>query len=270
MKMETGHAQSERDAIHSSGINMCSQLCSSFMDPTKGICQCGPREDCVGLCSLLVEPLPPEEYALGSSMPYAAAPVSSSSFDFEQFIQQEEMAPVNKEESMKKTKGRELKSISREQGEEAPQHLPETATEWKRITERKRREDINKGFEKLAQLVLAINPNLVKTRNSNTKKAPTTESLPIGRVELVNGAVTTLAHVYKENEINKVLVSRLTDGSVKDNEGVGMPPDQQLDKFLSGMVESFLPSFDEVREKCNEVSLTNLSRSGSKRLREKK
>jgi predicted chitinase len=98
-------------------------------------------------------------------------------------------------------------------------------TERKRIKEKKRREGMKKGFQELAKLIFLIDPDL-KERATSRKKSmgmrlssSTDESQILDRVDLVNIAVTTLARVYKDNEVHKMLISHLTRKTVKENQG---------------------------------------------------
>lgn len=100
-------------------------------------------------------------------------------------------------------------------------------TERKRNKERKRRSDITQGLDSLAQVIFLVDPGLEVLARKNlhgdpAKKAANSSKL-LGRVELVNAAITTLARVHNDNEIHKALISHLTNR--RSNHGEPESPD---------------------------------------------
>jgi hypothetical protein len=180
------------------------------------------------------------------------------------------MASVEDRKYQKETRDDD-KSESASEGED-----PVSPIERKRIKEKKRREGMKKGFNELAKLIFLIDPDL-KERATSRKKSmgkrlspAADESQLLDRVDLVNIAVMTLARVYKDNEVHKMVISHLTGETVQDNQGEseGTPP-EPLDSTLrlpSVIVSALAP--DGAEDAAPEER--ELSQSEIKRIKEQK
>jgi hypothetical protein len=97
---------------------------------------------------------------------------------------------------------------------------------------------------------------------------PTDESQLIGRVDLVNSAIVTLARLHQDNEVHKMFISHLTSAA-----GYGAPPD--LNTFLRNATMPVLPSnaadnvttSEEADEDSQKLSLSEIKRNREKKRR---
>mmetsp|Transcript_16677 Transcript_16677/g.23504 ORF Transcript_16677/g.23504 Transcript_16677/m.23504 type:complete len:355 (-) Transcript_16677:337-1401(-) len=93
-------------------------------------------------------------------------------------------------------------------------------SERKRHREKKRRSDVNKGFDDLMALLMEIDPAVkaeaeekarrTNGRPANVKVNDLDSSALINRVDLISRAVTALERVHKENEERKLLIADLS------------------------------------------------------------
>eukprot|EP00544_Gedaniella_sp_CCMP2646_P009781 CAMPEP_0202494322 /NCGR_PEP_ID=MMETSP1361-20130828/11103_1 /ASSEMBLY_ACC=CAM_ASM_000849 /TAXON_ID=210615 /ORGANISM="Staurosira complex sp., Strain CCMP2646" /LENGTH=210 /DNA_ID=CAMNT_0049124759 /DNA_START=8 /DNA_END=640 /DNA_ORIENTATION=+ len=126
------------------------------------------------------------------------------------------MAPPPKEA---KSKDNEEKANSMSESiENMPDgpKLAQSRSEKKRSREQQRRNQVNEGLDKLTDLIFIIDPDLkaaAKTRAVNNNKSNVKDNQLLSRVELVDTAVATLTRVHQENEVNKMIVARLTAGN---------------------------------------------------------
>jgi len=94
----------------------------------------------------------------------------------------------------------------------------ESRSEKKRNREKKRRDDLNKGMEKLEELIFIIDPQLKAAAEERASKRPVgirtskEDTQLLSRVELVNNAVAALARIHQENEIRKTILAQLASG----------------------------------------------------------
>jgi hypothetical protein len=246
------------------------------MNLNKGSCNCG-WDDCIGLCSFL-EPV--DDDILDRP---ARVFESIDSFDIDRLrnvdeslnktSQEEEKLdchdPVEKDKKAAKCHNEEP-SAPKSCVAHAPESLQEPPSERKRIKEKKRREGMNKGFQDLAKIIFVINPELKKNalEKSSGMLSTTDESKLLDRVELVKSAVTTLAHLHKDNEAHKMIISHLTKGTVEENnsgnDGMPLLPEPILSSLSSDEPE------DSAASEETKKSSPNLSPSEIKRNREKK
>lgn len=82
-------------------------------------------------------------------------------------------------------------------------------SERKRHREKKRRNDVNKGFDELFSLLLEIDPD-VRTEASE-RAGPSADDSGLSRVDLIAHAIKALRRVHSENEERKLLVARLVE-----------------------------------------------------------
>jgi len=77
--------------------------------------------------------------------------------------------------------------------------------ERKKLLEKKRRDDMNKGFDQLTALIMAIDPLTKAEANEPGRK-----DLFSNRTELVNRTVEVLSRIHRENEEKKTLLDKLS------------------------------------------------------------
>lgn len=88
-------------------------------------------------------------------------------------------------------------------------------SERKRHREKKRRSDVNKGFDDLMTLLLEIDPTVrteaeERSRRGNWKGTYGAEDNLLSRVDLIDRAVEVLRRIHCENEDRKLMISSLT------------------------------------------------------------
>ena len=93
-------------------------------------------------------------------------------------------------------------------------------SERKRFREKKRRSEVNKGFDDLIRLLQEIDPSIGSNRKQNKVE---TESA-LNRVDLINVTVSVLERVHRENERNKRIISErdLRPQNEEGREGQGL------------------------------------------------
>ena len=94
-------------------------------------------------------------------------------------------------------------------------NLPETTnnsdkSERKRKREQKRRTEVSRGLDSLADLVFRIDPSL-KSSNGEVSSSSAGASTVTNRVELINSAVRILSRLHMENEERKVIITDLLE-----------------------------------------------------------
>jgi hypothetical protein len=122
-----------------------------------------------------------------------------------------------------------------------------------------------------SEIIFVIDPDLKKRALKNSAgmlSTPTDESQLIGRVDLVNSAIVTLARLHQDNEVHKMFISHLTSAA-----GYGAPPD--LNTFLRNATMPVLPSnaadnvttSEEADEDSQKLSLSEIKRNREKKRR---
>jgi hypothetical protein len=101
-------------------------------------------------------------------------------------------------------------------------------SERKRHREKKRRSDVNKGFDELMALLLEIEPEVRKEAEEKARRGQWKGSLGahednlLSRVDLIGRTVNVLRRIHNENEQRKQIIEDLTKGmasnSYKPNE----------------------------------------------------
>jgi hypothetical protein len=91
-----------------------------------------------------------------------------------------------------------------------------TRSERKRFREKKRRNDVNSGFQELMTLLLEIDPEIQaeaeeKTRRGNWKGISnfTDDNALLSRVDLITRATQVLKRIHQENEERKLIIQQL-------------------------------------------------------------
>ena len=92
-------------------------------------------------------------------------------------------------------------------------------SERKRHREKKRRNDVNKGFDELMNLLIEIDPETRTEAEDRTRKGQwkgpsgVQEESVLSRVDLISRTVEVLRRVHAENEERKQIISRLMENS---------------------------------------------------------
>jgi len=92
-------------------------------------------------------------------------------------------------------------------------------SERKRHREKKRRNDVNKGFDELMSLLLEIDPDVraeveEKSRRGQFKGVlAASEDNLLSRVDLISRAVDVLRRLHRENEERKLIIAALLEES---------------------------------------------------------
>jgi hypothetical protein len=113
---------------------------------------------------------------------------------------------------------------------EAPSLHDLSRSEKKREREKKRREDVNRGFDHLMSLIFMIDPELKAEAEDRQRKSlgdllkTKPEALLLSRIELINAAIATLQRVHDENEKRKMTIAVLSKGLLYTNSGSAGPP----------------------------------------------
>jgi hypothetical protein len=91
----------------------------------------------------------------------------------------------------------------------------QSRSERKRFREKKRRSDVNKGFEDLMNLLMEIDPEVRAVAEERARRGTWKGSLGgqedsiMSRVDLIGRAVAVLRRIHQENEQRKVLINHL-------------------------------------------------------------
>ena len=101
-------------------------------------------------------------------------------------------------------------------------------SERKRFREKKRRSEVNKGFDDLIRLLQEIDPSI----GSNRKQNKVETEIALNRVDLINVTVSVLERVHRENERNKRIISeqdlRPPDEERREGQGGREPRDKKV------------------------------------------
>lgn len=121
-------------------------------------------------------------------------------------------------------------------------------SERKRHRERKRRSDVNKGFDELMSVLLEIDPDVraeaeekaIKGQWKGIGRDGSSEDNMLSRVELIGRAVEVLRRVHTENEERKQIIATLMRRSAG---GVNLPA-QRMGGSISNEVRAVDTSKD--------------------------
>lgn len=100
-------------------------------------------------------------------------------------------------------------------------------SERKRHREKKRRSDVNKGFDELMTLLLEIDPRVRAEAEERARRGQWKGQLGahednlLSRVDLIGRTVDVLRRIHRENEERKIIISSLTRGGSADTRGIG-------------------------------------------------
>jgi Helix-loop-helix DNA-binding domain len=106
-------------------------------------------------------------------------------------------------------------------------------SERKRHREKKRRSDVNKGFDDLMALLLEIDPTVRAEAEDRARRGQwkgtfgAQEDSMLSRVDLISRAVDVLRRVHCENEERKQIIARFT--------GTGTTRVSQQDSSVTGL-----------------------------------
>jgi hypothetical protein len=115
------------------------------------------------------------------------------------------------------------KKRSRDVGDDEDYFSPEdlsklSRSERKRHREKKRRSDVNKGFDDLMNLLVEIDPKVRIEAEERARRGQWKGSIGaqednlLSRVDLITRTVDVLRRVHRENEERKVIIGELTRG----------------------------------------------------------
>jgi len=99
-------------------------------------------------------------------------------------------------------------------------------SERKRHREKKRRSDVNKGFDELMTLLLEIDPSVRAEAEERARRGQwkgqlgAQEDNLLSRVDLISRTVEVLRRIHHENEERKLIIASLTRGGASGG-GVG-------------------------------------------------
>ena len=102
-------------------------------------------------------------------------------------------------------------------------------SERKRHREKKRRNDVNKGFDELMTLLLEIDPDVRAEAEERARRGQwkgsfgAQEENLLSRVDLISRTVDVLGRVHRENEERKLIIARLLQGA-----SAGTPSSQEV------------------------------------------
>jgi hypothetical protein len=111
------------------------------------------------------------------------------------------------------------RDLGDDEGYLSPEDLSKLSrSELKRNREKKRRSDVNKGFDDLMNLLVEIDPNIGIEAEERARRGEWKRSIGaqednlLTRVELITRTVEELRRVHRENEERKVIITELTQG----------------------------------------------------------
>jgi hypothetical protein len=96
-----------------------------------------------------------------------------------------------------------------------------TRSERKRHREKKRRNDVNKGFDDLMTLLLEIDPDVRLEAEERARRGQWKGSIGaqeenlLSRVDLISRTVQVLSRVHRENEERKLIIESLTTAAAR-------------------------------------------------------
>lgn len=100
-------------------------------------------------------------------------------------------------------------------------------SERKKFREKKRRSDVNKGFDELMSLLVRVDPAIRtemeeqergKKNFNKTSHSLEGDNLALNRVDLISRTVTVIARMHRQNEDQKALIAELTQGGGRDSD----------------------------------------------------
>ena len=100
-------------------------------------------------------------------------------------------------------------------------------SERKKFREKKRRSDVNKGFDELMSLLVKVDPTIkaemeeqekCKKNYNKASHSSEGENLALNRVDLISRTVTVIARMYRQNEDQKALIAKLAQGGGGDSD----------------------------------------------------
>jgi Helix-loop-helix DNA-binding domain len=100
-------------------------------------------------------------------------------------------------------------------------------SERKRHREKKRRSDVNKGFDELMTLLLEIDPTVRAEAEERARRGQWKGSFGahednlLSRVDLISRAVEVLRRIHRENEERKHIIASLTRSGAGSTLGLG-------------------------------------------------
>jgi hypothetical protein len=121
---------------------------------------------------------------------------------------------------------------------EALAHM--SRSERKRHREKKRRNDVNKGFDDLMELLIAIDPVSQAEHDERSKRGGPAEDHVLSRVELIGRTVEVLRRVHRENEERKLIIQQLL------HKPVASAPTASLGTGLQTLNKVRTPSYDHI------------------------
>lgn len=103
-------------------------------------------------------------------------------------------------------------------------------SERKRDREKKRRDDLNKGYDRLQNLIFGIDPTVkveAEERIQRSFRGPTEteEHSVFSRLELIQFAISTLERVNQENEERKMVIQHMARGLLGGDRSGGIAPE---------------------------------------------
>ena len=185
-------------------------------------CSKCPGDECSGLCSLFDE----FDDDAFNGVAFEASEIDDALYRiFESTsggVNQDDVK-IDEHDPIEKTKSSQVVEDSSEENIPiTPEVHEEPRSEKKRKNEKNRRNQVNEGFDALAKLIFHIDPQMKaaaqeravginKNKSSSSSRVDDDTKL-LGRVELVNTAVATLARIHQENEFHKNAISRYAKG----------------------------------------------------------
>lgn len=114
-------------------------------------------------------------------------------------------------------------------------------SERKRHREKKRRSEVNKGFDDLTKLLQEIDPSIGSSRNPSQLETDNA----MNRVDLINVTVSVLERVHRENERNKRIISEQGLGARRRDESVVVGRDEHDSKQYMMVMPFLTPVGDD-------------------------
>jgi hypothetical protein len=100
-----------------------------------------------------------------------------------------------------------------------------TRSERKKYREKKRRSDVNKGFDELMALLMRVDPGLkaeieeqekAKKYQSKVSQSTDGDNHVLNRVDLISRTTMALERMYRQNQEQKALIAELSQGTSGD------------------------------------------------------
>lgn len=132
-------------------------------------------------------------------------------------------------------------------------------SERKRHREKKRRSDVNKGFDELMTLLLEIDPQVRLEAEERARRGQwkgtfgAHEENLLSRVDLISRTVEVLRRIHRENEERKQIIATLT----QSKPGLGL--DRRLGDSTGALVGASLPGNLLEANRQENVSLVQIS-----------